>query len=96
MVIDQNLKLTSELFLLLCIWLPRAERWHVLNEHNAHLVTGLIEQVRFDFDLSGRMQLASWLVIWIVIAYMFSEHVETETLQGFQIKYHRLSVWRGV
>lgn len=51
MVVDQNLELTSELFLLLCVWLPRAEGWHVLNEHNAHLVTSLIEQVRFDFDL---------------------------------------------
>lgn len=50
-VVDQNLELTSELFLLLCVWLSRAERWHVLNKHNAHLVTGLIEQVRFDFDL---------------------------------------------
>ena len=50
-MVDQNLELTSELFLLLFIWLSRAERWHVLNEHNAHLVTSLIKQVRFDFDL---------------------------------------------
>lgn len=96
MVVDQNLELTSELFLLLCIWLPRAERWHVLNKHNAHLVTSLVEQVRFDFDLSGRMQLAYWLVIWIIMTYMFSEHVKTEALQGFQVEYHCFPVGRRV
>lgn len=64
MLINEQLELSRELGLLSsirengdggaiakCLALDGSKRWHILNQHDAHLIARLIEEVVLDFDL---------------------------------------------
>lgn len=54
MLVDDHLKLPLELGLLLRVGLAVAtsgKTGHVLDNHEAELITSLIKQIRLDFDL---------------------------------------------
>lgn len=61
MLIDHDLELALELgqFVVVGYHTIRREGRHILNDHQAELVTGVIEQVWFDFDLKNKKPLVN-------------------------------------
>lgn len=56
MLMNKNFELALELCLLGRIWWSTAighKTGHILNDHQAQLVTSPVEQIRFNFDLQA-------------------------------------------
>ena len=91
---DHQLQLSLKLGLVICRRDgiadidSRLHRWHVLIHEESQPVTGVIEQIWLDFDLTqcqyATQEASSWQP-----TYVFSNHVHPQPFQEEQIRLHR-------
>ena len=77
-----------------------AQSWHILDYEEAQLIASSVEQFRLDFDLLAisihtRMMREMHCDL-LLISYMFSDHVEAQSLEKLQVVHHCLPSWRRI
>ena len=89
MLINEDFELALELLLLCAVRLRwRGQARHILNDHQADLIAGLIKESRLNLDLFSQLGHLNHDLELIQLTYVFADSIEAKLLKCLEVEDH--------